>query len=176
MPANFDTEFSKWLTQHGNERAVAVNVLEFSHPAWGPGGGVPGSIWVCDYGEDFTATTEAPPRDFTALPLGFVCELTSDNVSTEQTVTLRVDNVNGLVAQQIRALNYDDLQKPVEIIYRAYLDIDRAAPAIDPLNLFVVNVAMSRTVVEIEGNADVLPNIQAGTRYTLDGFPSLAYL
>ena len=32
MPANFDREFALWLTQHGQERAASVNVLEFSHP------------------------------------------------------------------------------------------------------------------------------------------------
>lgn len=176
MPANFDAEFAKWLTQHGNERAVAVNVLEFRHTAWGPGGGVVGSIWVSDYGEVFTATTEPPEVTFDADPLGFIAEIAADNVSTEQRVTIQLDNANGLVAQQLRELDDDDLQTPVQVVYRAYLDSERGAPAIDPLTLFVVNVNMTRLALECEASAEVLPNVGAGTRYTLDLFPSLAYL
>jgi len=176
MPATFDNDFALWLTQHGNERAVAVNVLEFVHPAWGPGGGVPGSIWVTDYGDVFTATTEAPVRTFDAEPLGFTVSTAADNVSTEQRVTIQLDNANGLVAKELRALTDADLQTPVQVIYRAYLDTNRAAPAIDPLTLFVISASMTRLAVEIEASAEVLPNIGAGTRYTLDRFPPLAYL
>jgi len=176
MPATFDSEFAKWLTQHGNERATAVNVLEFRHTAWGPGGGEVGSIWVSDYGEDFTATTEPPAVTFTAQPLGFIAEIAADNISTEQRVTIRLDNANGLVAQELRALTDDDLQEAVQVVYRAYLDTDRSAPAIDPLTLFVVSVNMTRLAIECEASAEVLPNVGAGTRYTLDLFPSLAFL
>ena len=170
MPATFDNDFALWLTQHGSERSVAVNVLEFIHDKWG------GSLWVSDYGDVFTATTEAPVRTFDAQPLGFTADIGADNVSTEQRVTLRLDNANGLVAQQLRSLDDDDLQDPVQVVYRAYLDTNRSAPAIDPLTLFVTNVQMNRLVLEVEGSADVLPNMSAGLRYTLDDYPPLAYL
>ena len=169
MPANFDDDFALWLTQHGNERASAVNVLEFIHPAWG-------SIFVSDYGDVFEAQTEPPAVAFAAQPLGFSADLASDNVTTEQRVTLRLDNVNGLIGQQLRSLDDDDLQIPVQVVYRAYLDTDRAGPAIDPLTLFVVNVNMTRPVIELEASADVLPNVGAGLRYTLEDYPPLAYL
>lgn len=173
MPATFDDEFAKWLTQHGNERAVAVNVLEFLHPAWNVAGH---GIFVSDYGDVFTATTEPTAFTFDAQPLGFIVETASDNVSTEQTVTIQLDNANGLVAQQLRQLDDADLQDPVQVVYRAYLDTERDAPAIDPLNLFVVNISMNRLALEVEASADVLPNIQAGRRYTLEAFPPLAFL
>jgi hypothetical protein len=177
MPANFDRDFALWLTQHGNERAVAVNVLEFSHLAWGPGDGVPGSIWVSDFGEEFTAATEeTPPRSFTAQPLGFTVDVTADNVSTEQRVQIRMDNVNGLVAHQLRALTDADLQDPVQVTYRAYLDTDRSGPAIDPLTLYVTSATMSRLTVECEATADYLPNVASGHRYTIENFPVLTYL
>lgn len=176
MPATFDSDFALWLTQHGNERATAVNVLEFRHTAWGPGGGVVGSIWVCDHGEIFTAQTEPPAVTFDAQPLGFIAEIAADNVTTEQRVTLRLDNANGLVAQELRALTDADLQEPVHVVYRAYLDSKRDAPAIDPLSLFVVQLNMTRLAIECEASADVLPNVRAGIRYTLDRFPPLAYL
>jgi hypothetical protein len=176
MPANFDSDFAKWLTQHGNERAVAVNVLEFRHTAWGPGGGVVGSIWVSDFGEPFEATTEPPAVAFTAQPLGFTVDLATDNVTTEQRVTLRLDNANGLVAQQLRALTDAQLAEAVNVVYRCYLDTKRTAPAIDPLTLFVVNATMTRLAVELEASADVLPNTPAGTIYTIEKYPPLAFL
>ena len=138
--------------------------------------GRPRDIRFRTYGEDFTATTEAPAFTFTAQPLGFTVEIAADNVSTEQRVTIQMDNANGLVAQQLRSLTDADLQTPVSVVYRAYLDTDRSGPAIDPLTLFVVNTSMTRLAVECEASAEVLPNIGAGTRYTLDRFPPLAYL
>lgn len=173
MPATFDDDFALWLTQHGSERAVAVNVLEFLHPKWNVAGH---GLFVSDYGEDFEATTEAPAFAFTAQPLGFIVNTAADNVTTEQKVTIQLDNANGLVAQQLRSLDDADLQTPVQVVYRPYLDSKRAAPAIDPLNLFVTNVNMNRLAVECEASADVLPNVSAGIRYTVDNFPPLAYL
>jgi len=168
MPATFDESFALWLTQHGNERATAVNVLEFTHEKWG-------SIFVSDFGEPFAATTE-DARDFTAELLGFEIDITADNVTTEQRITIRLDNVNGAVAQQLRSLDDTDIQKPVLVIYRVYLDTDRSTPAIDPLSLYVVNVTMTRPIVEIEASADLLPNVSSGSRYTIDDFPPLVWL
>jgi hypothetical protein len=175
MPATFDESFALWLTQHGNEKAIAVNVLEFRHEKWGPGGGVLGSIFVSDFGEPFEATTEEPVA-FTADMLGFQIEVAADNVTTEQRIQIRIDNVNGVVAQHLRALDDEDIQKPVQVVYRVYLDTDRSTPAIDPLTLYVVSATMTRPLVEIEASADQLPNVQAGSRYTIDAFPPLVWL
>lgn len=168
MPATFDESFALWLTQHGNERAVAVNVLEFVHDKWG-------SLFVSDYGEPFAATTE-DARDFEAGAIAFVIEVAADNVTTEQRIMIRMDNVNGLVANQLRSLDDEDIQTAVQVIYRVYLDTDRASPVIDPLALYVVNATMTRPAVEIEASADVLPNVQAGSRYTIDDYPPLVWL
>lgn len=168
MPANFDHDFALWLTQHGNERAVAVNVLAFIHPKWG-------EIYVSDFGDTFAATTETG-APFEAIPLGFAVDLAADNVSTEQRIVIRLDNANGAVADQLRSLDDEDLQTEVQIIYRAYLDTDRSAPAFDPLKLLVTQTSMTRPVVEVEGSADSLPNVGAGLRYTLEEFPPLAFL
>jgi hypothetical protein len=175
MPATFDDSFALWLTQHDNVRAVAVNVLEFRHLKWGTGG-EPGSIWVSDFGDPFAATTEDPPIAFTADPLGFQIDVAADNVTTEQRLQIRLDNVNGIVAQQLRALDDDDIQTAVQVVYRVYLDTDPSKPQIDPLTLVVTNARMSRPVVELEASADLLPNVQAGIRYTIDDFPTLVWL
>ena len=175
MPATFDESFALWLTQHGNERAIAVNVLEFRHEKWGPGGGVIGSLWVSDFGEPFEATTESAVA-FTAEMLGFEIEVAADNVTTEQRIMIRLDNVNGRVAHELRSLDDDDLQKSVQVVYRVYLDTDRSAPKIDPLTLYVVSASMTRPLVELEASADILPNVQSGSRYTIDDFPTLVWL
>jgi hypothetical protein len=175
MPATFDKDFALWLTQHGNERAVAVNVLEFQHAKWGPGAGVPGSLWVSDYGEPFDASTETGLA-FTAVPLGLTIDVAADNVTTEQRIMIRLDNVNGAVARELRSLDDDDIQKSVLVVYRAYLDTDRTGPAIDPLTLVATTVRMNRPLVEVEASADALPTVQAGTRYTLEAFPALAFI
>lgn len=169
MPATFDRDFALWLTQHGSERAQAVNVLEFVHPKWG-------SLFVSDYGQVFSAATEAPIRNFNADPLGFVIDIAADNVSTEQRILLRIDNANGLVAQQLRSLTDEDIQTGVVVIYRAFLDSKITAPAIDPVTLLLTSVTMTRLVIECEASADFLPNVAAGSRYTLEAFPPLAYL
>lgn len=171
MPANFDRNFALWLTQHGNERAVAVNVLEFIHPAF------VAPIFVSDYGETFEAfTEETPPRAFAAIPLGFTVDVTADNVSTEQRVQIRIDNVNGAVANQLRTLTDEHLQTAVQVTYRAYLDTDRSGPAIDPLSLMVTSVTMTRLAVQCEATADMLPNVASGHRYTIENFPVLTFL
>lgn len=168
MPALFEREFNLWLTQHGSERAAAVDVLEFLHPKWG-------SVVVANYGEPFTAKRETG-TEFTAIPLGFTIDVAGDNVSTEQRVLIRLDNANGAVAQQLRSLTDEDLQVPVVAIYRAYLDSDLEAPQIDPLSLYVTSISLTRLVVEVEASADLLPNVGAGTRYTIDNFRPLVYL
>ena len=169
MPANIDRDYSLWLTQHGQANAVAVSVLEFRHDtAFAP-------IFVSDYGESFAARTETAV-DFVAQPLGFVVDLAADNVTTEQRVLIRMDNANGLVMETLRQLTPAQLQTPVTVIYRAYLDTKRTQPALDPVTLYVTNITGTRLAVEVEASADALPNVTAGFRYTLDRFPSLAYL
>lgn len=168
MPAIFASPYARWLTQHGEERAQGVNVLEFLHPAFG-------SIFVSSYGEAFAAKTETG-ADFVADPLGFMVDRAADNLSTEQRFTFRLDNANGLVTQQLRALDEEDLQTPVALVLRLYLDTHRDAPAFDPVQLFVTKISATRLVVECEASADELPNVTAGIRYTFELFPPLVYL
>jgi len=176
MPAAYDRQFALWLTQHGQPRAASVNVLEFVHPRWVVAGTNPtGSIWVSDYGDTFDAIAE-DARAFSAQPIGLMVDLVADNLTTEQRLTIRLDNVNGLVMSQLRLLSPDDLQTPIALNYRCYLDSKRTAPAIDPAQLVVAEIKAMRTIVEIVATVDVLPNTPAGMRYILDNFPPLAYL
>lgn len=169
MPASFDTAFQQWLTQHGYVTAQAVNVLEFYHIAFG-------SKWVSDFGDPFTAHAE-DGRDFTAEALGLMFDAAADNMTTEQRVMIRLDNANGAVMDQVRALTPQQLKDdPLMVIYRGYLDTRRAAPAFDPLALYVVRINATRLVVEVEASMEALPNITAGVRYTIDRYPPLAYV
>lgn len=168
MPAAYESNYAQWLTQHGDARAQGVTVLQFTHPRFG-------TRYVSDYGEAFTARTEAG-ADFTAEPLGFIVDQATDNLSTEQRVMLRLDNANGAITKELRSLTLDDLQTPVAVTVRVYLDTRRAAPAYTPVELFVTNTKATRLVVECEASADALPNVTSGFRYTFDQFPTLVYL
>lgn len=168
MPATFDPAFALWLTQHGEVRQQAVNVLEFFHPAFG-------AHFVSDYGEDFAARTEGGV-DFIANPLGFVMDRAADDLSTEQRIMIRMDAANGLVMDQLRTLTLDDMQTPVMVTYRVYLDNKRTAPVMDPVVLYVLNVNANRLAVEVEASTEALPNVSVGLRYTIEHFPTLAYL
>lgn len=172
MPASFDSDFAKWLTQHGHVRAQGVNVLEFNHRGDPPA--FP-TQWVSDYGDVFEGRTESG-EDFVAQPLGFTFDAAADNLSTQQLVLIRMDNVNGRVTSLLRALTENDLQEQVVVTYRAYLDTKRNAPAYDALELFATNVRMVRLAVEVEVSADQMPNVTAGIRYTFDRFPPLVFL
>lgn len=168
MPATFDNAYAQWLTQHGEVRSQGVTVLEFSHPKFG-------AKYVSDYGEDFAATTELGAA-FVAEPLGFIVDRAAESFSTEQRVTIRLDNANGRVTAELRSLDEDDLQTPVACTVRGYLDSKRDEPAFDPLALFVTSTRATRLAVECEASADALPNVTAGLRYTFDLFPPLVYL
>ena len=168
MPATFDTAYAQWLTQHGEVRSQGVTVLEFSHPKFG-------SKFVSDYGEPFAAKTELG-ANFTAEPLGFLVDRVVESFSTEQRVTLRLDNANGRVTNELRSLDEDDWQTPVTVTVRGYLDTKRTAPAFDPIVLVVTSTRATRLAVECEASADELPNVTAGIRYTFDLFPPLVYL
>jgi len=168
MPATFDHDFAVWLSQHGQERAQGVNVLQFEHPKIGV-------HWITDYGDEFLARTEGA-EEFTALPVGFTFDYAADNLTTQQSVVIRIDNVHGLVTSLLRELDLDDLQTALVVTYRAYLDTKRNAPAYDPLTLFATDVRMLRAAIEMEVSADQMPNVTAGIRYTFDRFPPLVLL
>lgn len=168
MPAIFDSAYAQWLTQHGEVRAQGVTVIEFMHPKFG-------SKFVSDYGDPFAARTEAGV-DFIAQPLGFIIDRAADNLSTEQRISFRLDNANGQITNELRSLTLDDLQTPVAVTVRVYLDSKRTLPAYDPIELFVTNTKATRLAVELEASADQLPNVTAGIRYTFDLFPPLVFL
>lgn len=172
MPTTLDPLYAQWLTQHGQVRSNAVNVLEFVHlaptPAFAP-------IYVSDYGEEFKARLETGV-DIVARALGFTIDGAVDNLTTEQRVIIRMDAVNGAVMDQFRALSMDDLQSPVQIVHRAYMDTKRSAPVMDPLLLYVTQLKATRVAVEIEASIEPFPNVSTGKRYLLEHFPTLAYL
>lgn len=172
MPATLDPLYAQWLTQHGQVRAQAVNVLEFTHlapaPAFAP-------LYVSDFGEPFTATLETAV-EITAQALGFTIDSSLDNLTTQQRLVIRMDAANGLVMDQFRALTLDDLQYAVTLTHRVYLDTKRTAPVMDPLVLYVTRLDATRLAVELEASDEPFPNISTGLRYTLERFPTLAYL
>lgn len=164
-----DSDYELWATQHGLIDAQEVQVLEFTHPAW------PASLWLTDRGIDFPATTE-DARSFVAVAVNLSIQLPQSGASTQQEMVVQLDALGGQVVQQIRALTPDQRKDAILVVYRIYLDTKPALPVADPLAFEVLTVSANRAVAELRCAASVLPNVAAGTRYTIDTFPTLAYL
>jgi hypothetical protein len=162
------TDYELWATQHGGVDSQAVQVLEFVHPKWG-------SLWLTDYGAAFAAVTETAVA-FEAVAVAFEVELPKTNNTTQSELLLRLDALGGFVMTQVRAMTDAERKIPIGLNWRLYLDTHRAAPQTDPLAFIVTNISATRLVVEFQCSASALPNIAAGSRYTLDKFPALAYL
>ena len=162
------TDYELWATQHALAEAQLVQVLELQHPAWG-------SLFISDYGVDFAGTTEAAVA-FVASAISFTIELPTSTPTTQQEMTIKLDALGGLVMQRVRAMTDAQRAVPIMVIYRPYLDIDPSAPCIDPSSFVVLNFSATRLVTQLDCAATVLPNIAAGIRYTIDQFPTLAYL
>lgn len=162
------TDYQLWATQHGLADAQLVQVLEFQHPHWG-------SIFVSDYGIDFAATTEAAVA-FTASPVSFTVDLPTSTPTTQQDMTIKMDALGGLVMGNVRALSDAERQVPIVVILRFYLDADPGAPCLAPFTFIVLNISGTRLVVQFICAATLLPNVAAGIRYTIEDFPSMAFL
>jgi hypothetical protein len=163
------SEYELWRTQHGLQESQGVQVLEFQHAKWG-------SYWVSDYGAAFDARTEGGVN-FTADAVAFELELPKENNSTQSEMTVRMDALAGFVVAQLRGMTDAQRQQPITVILRFYLDTSAPrVPVTDPLSYLVIDVAATRLAVELRCAATLLPNIAAGTRYTMDKFPTLAYL
>ena len=162
------TDYELWVTQHALVDAQQVQVLEFQHSAWG-------SLWVSDYGAPFTGKTESG-TSFTAEAVAFTVQLPQSGNTTQQELTLRMDALGGFVISQIRQMTDAQRDLPITLIWRAYLDNNPNTPAMDALTFEILNVSATRVAVEMQCAATVFPNVQVGIRYTIDRFPSLAYL
>lgn len=165
MPSAYEL----WLTQHDLQDVAMAQVLEFQHPAWG-------SVWITDYGQELEARTAPWAVAFLALPVPFTLDKPQSGQSTQQDLTIKLDAVGGRVLAYIRSLTDVQRRTPVKVVYRAYLDSDWTAPVLDPLIFELRDMSATRLVTELHCSVTVLPNMIAGTRYTLDSFPTLAYL
>lgn len=163
-----DPDYELWATQHALIDAEELQVLEFSHPTWG-------SLWLTDRGIDFPAKTEGDLA-FVAVAVNFTIELPKSGDSTQQEMTVRLDALGGQVVNQIRQMSDADRAIPIACIYRVYLDTKPDLPVLDPLEFVVLGVTATRLVAELRCAAELLPNVAAGIRYTIDNFPTLAYL
>lgn len=163
------TAYELWLTQHGLQEVAAAQVLEFQHPAWG-------SLWVTDYGSELEASVAPGAAAFVALPVPFTLDKPQSGQSTQQELVIKMDALGGRVLGYVRGLSDAERQTHVRVLYRLYLDNDLSQPVHDPLIFELRDLAATRLVTELHCAATILPNVIAGTRYTLDAFPTLAYL
>lgn len=165
MPSAYEL----WLTQHDLADVAQAQVLEFQHNSWG-------SLWVTDYGSEFTARTAPGAAEFTALPVAFTLDRPQSGQSTQQDLTIKMDALGGRVLGYIRGLSDMQRRTPVRVLYRIYLDNDLTRPVLDPLSFELRDLAATRLVTELHCAVTTLPNVIAGIRYTLDTFPTLAYV
>lgn len=163
------TAYELWLTQHDLADVAQAQVLEFQHPAWG-------SLWITDYGSEFTASARPGGGAFVALPVAFTLDRPQSGQSTQQDLTIKLDALGGRVLGYIRALTEAQRRTPVRLLYRVYLDNDLTQPVLEPLVFELRDVAATRLVTELHCAVTTLPNVIAGIRYTLDAFPTLAYV
>jgi len=163
-----DPDYELWATQHALVDVQCVQVLEFQHQKWG-------SLWITDYGAQFTGKTETNVS-FTAEPVAFRVDPPKSGVTTQQEFVLRMDALGGYVISNIRNMTDAERNIPIKLVWRLYLDSKPNAPSLDPLDFYIVDVSATRLVVEIRAAATILPNVAAGIRYTIDRFPTLAYL
>jgi len=162
------SDYELWATQHGLIDVQQLQVLEFRHSTWG-------SLWITDYGVPFVGTTEAAVQ-FQAVPVAFTVELPKQTTTTQSELTLRMDALGGYVINNIRNMTDADRTEAVGVFWRAYLDNRPSVPALDTLQFVLVDVQATRLAVELRCAATMLSNVQSGTRYTIDRFPTLAYL
>lgn len=164
MPSAYEL----WLTQHDLQEVAQAQVLEFQHTAWG-------SLWVSDYGAEFAARTEAGVS-FAAAPVAFTLDKPQSGQSTQQELVIKMDALGGRVLGYIRNLSEIQRLTPVRVLYRIYLDDDLTRPVLDPLRFDLRDVSATRLVTELHCTQTTLPNVVAGIRYTIDTFPTLAYV
>lgn len=162
------TDYELWATQHGLIDVQGVQVLQFQHSMWG-------SLFLCDYGAEFSGTTD-DATIFTATPVAFTVDLPKEQSSTQSDLTIHMDALGGYVISQIRSMTDAQRDEPILVKWLQYLDNAPDAPALDPLEFIVIDVSATRLAVEIQCAVTIFPNVAAGTRYTLDEFPTLGYL
>lgn len=165
MPNSYEL----WLTQHALQDVAQAQVLEFQHYAWG-------SLWITDYGSEFAARVVPGGAAFVALPVAFTLDRPQSGQSTQQDLTIKLDALGGRVLGYIRDLTEEQRRAPIRVIYRIYLDNDLTQPVLEPLVFELRDVAATRLVTELHCAVTTLPNVIAGIRYTLDTFPTLAYV
>lgn len=163
------TAYELWLTQHDLQDVAQAQVLEFQHPGWG-------SLWITDYGSEFEGRTAPWAAAFTALPVAFTLDKPQSGQSTQQDLTIKMDALGGRVLGYIRGLSDAQRRTPVRVIYRVYLDNELNQPVMDPLVFELRDLSATRLVTEMHCAVTALPNVAAGTRYTLDTFPTLSYV
>jgi hypothetical protein len=166
------TPYELWLAQHGFQEVQQIQVLEFIHPA------VPQTAAVTDYGQEIRVqgSKVGGAYWFTAYPVAFTLDRPQSGQSTQQDLTIKMDALGGRVVSYIRQLNYAQRQVPMQVVYRIFLDNDLRAPVMDPVLFQVRDVSAARLVTEIHCTVTTLPNVIAGIRYTLETFPTLAYV
>jgi hypothetical protein len=108
-------------------------------------------------------------------PLGFTMTYPAMRSSTEATVQLRIDAVDGLMLRTFSQMESDSLNFMLNVTLRVYVDpmmLDRPAWG-EPLRLRAESMKIGLDVVEVTLVGGRLPNKRAGHVYDLARFVGL---
>lgn len=161
-----------WASNQGG--SILVNAFRFEVTDISGTPTVLESYNVCDYREEFTATTENG-TSYLYQPLAMQFSVPDVDSSTQQTLHLTVDGVEGTLYSILRRIaKYNRITTPVYVYHRFYLDTEPSYPQIDPpaeYTLVRATVDLSRVTLEL--GVRNTPNKLAGEYYTTNRFPGL---
>lgn len=161
-------QYATWTGHDYPEQAQLVNCLaiSFFYPV-----GPPTKEYgynICDYGQPFNGF----------IPLPFRIENQSRTNTTEQTIRIVIDNINGIIYRDyLKPLTALQREDPVLVDHYIYLDSEPATPVFYPPSRYYLheaNITVSQVILEASNT--FLPQQRAGTAYTARQFPSLYYL
>lgn len=135
------------------------------------------TYYICDYGDTFTATLEDGITTVAFLPAPMSIKLSEKSNSTEQTLHLVLDSLDGQVYDLVKqAASLDRRKNVIRVRYRIYLDSDTSQPAQTPVMEFTANsITCKLETISFKLSVKNLPTVLAGEYYTTDRFPGLRY-
>ena len=165
LPAH-DARYKIYLAA-APEGAILVETVEITHPD------LAAPIRLAKWPENITAEgIEYDSADFT-----LTVPKQATGSSTETTITLLVNGLDGEVYALLRRLDFSARETPAEVTTRTYLLEDLSTPVLDPVPVY----ELKRLDAGIESASLTLasrafPNLKAGRYYSLEQFPTMISL
>ena len=164
------SEFAEWSghdtpTQAQEVNALAIDLQNISGPIY----------YVSDYGQPISLVDEGgTSHDYE--PVGFTIEAQEVGPTTEQSILIHMDGLNGFLYSILKNMTSADRQKEITITHRSYLDTFKTAPAFDPPPVYTLKEGVGNLgSLKLKAQASTLPNKRAGVVYTPSQFKTLYF-